>query len=52
VPLLEITGLKKSYAVPEGGRQCIIDVPAFSLEEKAQVGIRGQSGLAKQRCCT
>ena len=45
--LLEIRGLKKSYAGPDGARQAILDVPAFGLEEKAQVGLRGQSGSGK-----
>jgi ABC-type lipoprotein export system ATPase subunit len=45
--LLKITGLKKSFATPDGMRQVVIDVPEFSLEEKAQVALRGESGLGK-----
>ncbi len=47
MPLLEISGLKKSYVAPDSVLQRIIDVPAFALEEGAQVGIRGQSGSGK-----
>lgn len=45
--LLKITGLKKSFVTPDGARQVVIDVPEFALEEKAQVALRGESGLGK-----
>ncbi len=45
--LLKITGLKKSFATPDGARQLVIDVPEFALAEKAQVGLSGESGLGK-----
>ncbi len=45
--LLKISGLKKSFATPDGGRQLVIDVPEFTLAEKAQVALRGESGLGK-----
>lgn len=45
--LLKITGLKKSFVTPDGERQLVIDVPEFALEEKAQVALRGESGLGK-----
>jgi putative ABC transport system ATP-binding protein len=45
--LLEISGLKKSFPTPEGARHVVIDVPEFSLADKAQVALRGESGLGK-----
>lgn len=45
--LLKITGLRNSFVTPEGARQLVIDVPEFSLAEKAQVALRGESGLGK-----
>lgn len=45
--LLKISGLKKSFVTPDGARQLVIDVPEFSLEAKAQVALRGESGLGK-----
>ncbi len=45
--LLKITGLRKSFVTPDGGRQLVIDVPEFTLAEKAQVALRGESGLGK-----
>lgn len=47
MPLLEISGLKKSYAAPDGILQSIVNVPSFEIEAGAQVGIRGQSGSGK-----
>jgi len=46
MPLLEISGLKKSFRGPEGA-QLIIDVPRFELAEKAQVALAGESGSGK-----
>ena len=45
--LLEVAGLKKSFSAPDGSVLRVIDIPAFSLEEKAQMGIRGRSGMGK-----
>jgi ABC-type lipoprotein export system ATPase subunit len=45
--LAEVTQLKKSFAAPDGSALSVIDVPAFSLDEKAQVGLRGRSGTGK-----
>ncbi|MEW6302315.1 MAG: ABC transporter ATP-binding protein [Verrucomicrobiota bacterium] len=47
MPLLEISGLKKSFIAPDGGNHLVVDVPAFSLEEKAQVALSGESGSGK-----
>ncbi len=46
-PLLQITGLRKSFIAPEGGRKVIIDVPAFSLNAGQQLALRGESGSGK-----
>jgi putative ABC transport system ATP-binding protein len=47
MPLLEISGLKKSFVAPDGSRHTVIDVPEFALAEKAQVALSGESGLGK-----
>jgi putative ABC transport system ATP-binding protein len=47
MPLLEITGLKKSFAVPGGGSRRVIDVSAFALEAGEQVALSGPSGTGK-----
>jgi putative ABC transport system ATP-binding protein len=47
MPLLEISGLKKSFLAPDGASHVVIDVPEFSLAEKAQVALSGESGLGK-----
>ena len=46
MPLLEIAKLKKTFAGPDGPQR-VIDVESFSLEAKAQVALRGESGLGK-----
>src|SRR5436190_3467047 len=45
--LLEVAGLKKSFTAPDGSVLRIIDVSAFTLEHKTQIGIRGRSGMGK-----
>lgn len=45
--LLEISQLKKSFLAPDGTRQTVVDVAQFSLEEKAQVVLAGESGSGK-----
>jgi putative ABC transport system ATP-binding protein len=45
--LLRLSGLKKSFAVPDGGRKAIIDIPAFTLAAGEQVALRGESGSGK-----
>src|SRR5580693_6955273 len=47
MPLLEIKQLKKSFVSPDGERHVIVDVDAFSLEEKSQVALSGESGCGK-----
>lgn len=45
--LLEISQLKKSFAAPGGSMHTVIDVAEFSLADKAQVALSGESGLGK-----
>jgi len=45
--LLEISNLKKSFAMPNGVAQTIVDVAAFSLGPGAQLGLAGESGSGK-----
>jgi putative ABC transport system ATP-binding protein len=47
MPLLDIKLLKKSYLSPDGERHSVVDVDAFSLAEKAQVALSGESGSGK-----
>jgi ABC-type lipoprotein export system ATPase subunit len=46
-PLLQISGLKKSFVSPEGGLKTIVDVPEFSLAAGQQLALRGESGSGK-----
>ncbi len=45
--ILQLTQLKKSYITPVGGQHWVVDVPEFSLAEKAQVALSGESGSGK-----
>src|SRR5580658_8819531 len=45
--LLHLSGLKKSFPVPDGGRKTIIDVREFSLGAGEQIALRGESGSGK-----
>ena len=47
MPLLEISQLKKSFRTPDGGSHTVVNVPEFSLVEKAQVALEGESGSGK-----
>jgi ABC-type lipoprotein export system ATPase subunit len=47
MPLLEVLQLKKSFRAPDGTTCAVIDLPQFVLEERAQVALRGESGLGK-----
>ena len=47
MPLLEILQLKKSFRGPDGTQQLIIDVPQFTLAERAHVALAGESGSGK-----
>ena len=46
-PLLAIRHLRKSYAIPEGGRHLVVAVDHFDLAAGAEVGLRGESGSGK-----
>ena len=45
--LLQVTGLQKTFAAPDGGKQRIVDVPEFSLGAGAQLALAGESGSGK-----
>jgi putative ABC transport system ATP-binding protein len=45
--LLEISELKKAFTAPDGTRHRVIDVPSFTLSERAQVALSGESGSGK-----
>ena len=46
-PLLQISGLQKSFAAPDGGRHRIVNVAEFSLAAGAQLALAGESGSGK-----
>jgi putative ABC transport system ATP-binding protein len=46
-PLLQITGLQKTFAAPGGVRQRIVDVPFFSLDAGVHLALAGESGSGK-----
>ncbi len=46
-PLLDVTGLQKSFLSPEGESTLIVDVPRFQLAQGEQVAVRGASGSGK-----
>jgi putative ABC transport system ATP-binding protein len=45
--LLKVSGLRKSFPVPDGGRRTIIDVRDFSLAAGEHLALRGESGSGK-----
>ncbi len=45
--LLQVSGLRKSFPAPDGGRRTIIDVPDFPLAAGKHVALRGESGSGK-----
>jgi len=45
--LADVAQLKKSFKAPDGTTLAVIDVLAFTLEEKAHLGVRGRSGTGK-----
>jgi putative ABC transport system ATP-binding protein len=47
MPLLEIADLQKSFIAPDGARHQVVNVKQFSLEEKAQLALSGESGSGK-----
>lgn len=47
MPLLEIHQLKKSFASPDEEVRLAVDVPSFSLSEREQAALSGESGSGK-----
>ncbi len=47
MPLLEIKGLKKTFAAPGGVSQPVLDIPHFAIEAGEHALLRGESGLGK-----
>lgn len=45
--VLTIADLRKSYATPEGETKTVVSVARFSLPERAQFAIKGESGSGK-----
>jgi len=45
--LLNISGLSKSFVTPDGERHQVVNVTRFSLEEKVQLALSGESGSGK-----
>lgn len=46
-PVLDVKRLRKSYRTPEGESRPVIGIARFSLEEGAQLALRGASGSGK-----
>lgn len=47
MPLLEIHQLRKSFASPDKEVRLAVDVPSFSLSEREQTALSGESGSGK-----
>jgi ABC-type lipoprotein export system ATPase subunit len=45
--LLDISNLRKSFISPDGGRHQVVNVARFSLEERAELALSGESGSGK-----
>jgi ABC-type lipoprotein export system ATPase subunit len=45
--MLQLTGVKKSYAEPDGGRLPILDIPKFDVNNAEQMVLVGKSGCGK-----
>ena len=45
--LLEISGLRKTFASPDGGRHTAVNVARYEQAERAHVALRGESGCGK-----
>ena len=46
-PVLGLTGLRKSYPTPEGTTKTVVAVASFTVPQRAQVAIKGESGSGK-----
>jgi putative ABC transport system ATP-binding protein len=47
MPVLEISGLKKSFVAPDGETTPVLDILSFEMESGRQVGLEGASGSGK-----
>ena len=47
MPLLEVTGLKKTFRDPEGRPSTVLDIPEFHLAAGTHLGLAGTSGTGK-----
>jgi len=47
--LLEIADLKKSFLAPDDSDYCVVNVKNFTLAERAQMVLAGESGSRKSR---
>src|SRR5437762_4588853 len=45
--MLQLRGVKKSYAEPDGGRLPILDIPSFQVRDGEQMVLVGKSGCGK-----
>jgi putative ABC transport system ATP-binding protein len=45
--MLQLTGVKKSYVEPDGGRLPILDIPRFTVGDGEQMVLVGKSGCGK-----
>ncbi|HEY2412587.1 MAG TPA: ABC transporter ATP-binding protein [Pirellulaceae bacterium] len=45
--MLQLTGVKKSYVEPDGGRLLILDIPRFAVGDGEQMVLIGKSGCGK-----
>lgn len=45
--LLTVSNLRKSFLLPEGTRQAVVNVPEFAMEPQTEVGLSGESGSGK-----
>lgn len=46
-PVLEVTGLRKSFRSPDGESKLVVSVDSFAMPAGMQVGMRGVSGSGK-----
>ena len=46
-PVIELTDVRKSFAMPGGGAVDVLDIPHFALESGAECALEGQSGSGK-----
>jgi ABC-type lipoprotein export system ATPase subunit len=47
VPLLAISQLKKSFVTPDGSNHTVVNVDKFSVDEREQLALEGESGSGK-----